>query len=423
MTTLFALVDCNNFYASCERVFNPRLKYQPVVVLSNNDGCVIARSNEAKALNIAMGAPYFQIEEFCRRHRVHVCSSNYALYGDLSRRVMDILQSHVAEVEEYSIDEAFLRFDGVQSPAQLMPMLQELQQIILQWTGIPVSIGLAPTKVLAKVANHVAKKQTQQHIFGLLDKSTARRILASFAVEDLWGVGRRWAEQLQRLGVVTAWELSQLPAKRIRQHFSVVMERIVLELSGTVCLELEAPSAREQIVVSRSFGKPVTSLEELREAAGCYAARACEKLRRQGSVAGIIDVFLMTNAFANQPYYSQAAQFSCPVPTDDTRIVLQKVGEGLAAIFREGLAYKKVGVRLYRLTNKQQQQMDLLAAPSSANASRAADLMAIVDDINQTFGKNSLFYAVQGVERDWQMRRQFCSPSYTTNWQQLLKVS
>lgn len=419
---MFALVDCNNFYASCERVFNPKLKYQPVVVLSNNDGCVIARSNEAKALNIAMGAPYFQIEAFCRQHRVHVCSSNYALYGDLSRRVMDILQAQVEQVEEYSIDEAFLQFHKVTQPQDLLAIARQLRRMILQWTGIPVSIGIAPTKVLAKVANHIAKKQTQQHVFGLFDKETERRILSSFAVEDLWGVGRQWAQRLQQQNVLTAWELRQLPPKRLRQSFNVVMERLVTELRGVSCLPLEEMAPRQQIVVSRSFGKQVAELDELREAASCYAVRACEKLRRQGSKAGAVELFLMTNAFSENPYYANSVHHPFVIPTDDTRQILAFVEQGLSKIYRAGFSYKKVGVRLFKLNEGEQQQGDLWSRPSPEDSNRAAELMSVVDEINQTLGKNRVFYAAQGVERDWQMKRQFCSPSYTTNWQELLKV-
>ena len=417
---IYALVDCNNFYASCERVFNPSLRHQPVVVLSNNDGCVIARSNEAKALNIPMGAPYFQIKSFCQAHQVAVCSSNYALYGDLSRRVMDILQAHVEHVEEYSIDEAFLRFDTLTQPKELIAVALQLRQIIVQWTGIPVSIGLAPTKVLAKVANHVAKKQTQTNVFGLWDTKGIQHVLANFAVEDVWGVGRRWAKRLNELQIVTALELSRSSEKRIRQQFNVVLERIVLELRGQSVLDLEQLAPRQQIVVSRSFGEEQEGFQALQEAASCFAARAAEKLRRQNSVARAVELFITTNPFSDTPRYVAAESVAFVTPTDSTPVILAAVTEQLKKLYRPGFSYKKLGIRLGPLQDKQQVQYDCF---SGQDNQKSAELMSALDQINQRLGKDSLFYASQGVERAWQMKRQFCSPCYTTRWDELLKVN
>lgn len=417
---IYALVDCNNFYASCERVFNPNLRHRPVVVLSNNDGCVIARSNEAKALNIPMGAPYFQIKSFCQAHKVAVCSSNYALYGDLSRRVMDILQQHVEQVEEYSIDEAFLRFDTLTQPKDLMAIALELRQLIFQWTGIPVSIGLAPTKVLAKVANHIAKKQTQSNVFGLWDAKKIQHALASFPVEDVWGVGRQWAKRLAAMQILTAWELRCAFEKQIRQQFNVVLERIVLELRGQSVLDLEQLAPRQQIVVSRSFGEEQADCQVLQEAATCFATRAAEKLRRQNSVARAVELFIMTNPFSDAPRYVAAESVMFVTPTDSTPAILAAVTEQLKKIYRPGFLYKKLGVRLGPLLAKQQVQYDCFSAQANQ---KSEALMMTLDQINQRHGKDSLFYASQGVEHAWQMKRQFCSPCYTTRWDELLKVN
>ncbi len=419
---VFALVDCNNFYVSCERVFNPKLKHQPVVVLSNNDGCIIARSNESKALGIAMGMPYFKIKHFCRQHHIQVYSSNYSLYGDLSQRVMDILKCHVEDVEEYSIDEAFLRFEIFRQAKDYIIIGQQLRNTIAQWVGIPVSIGFAPTKVLAKIANHVAKKQTQSNVFTLLDPQNCQRILSTFPITDIWGIGKKWSQKLNQLGIITAWELRNAPQKIIRRHFNVMMERIILELRGTPCLDLEIDEPRKEIVSSRSFAKDTSHLKDLREAISCYTARACEKLRQQNGYAGAVRVFVTSSRFDNHQHYSNAATNHFAEPTQDTRYILKRALTALEKIFLADIQYKKVGVMLLDISADKQSQVDLFAELSAADEQKSASLMKTIDTLNQRMGKNTIWLGSQGIERRWQMKRRYCSPCYTTRWDQLLKI-
>jgi DNA polymerase V len=420
---VFALVDCNNFYVSCERVFNPALKYRPVAVLSNNDGCVIARSNETKALGISMGTPYFKIKQFCAKHNVQIYSSNYTLYGDLSRRVMDILRSHVDNVEEYSIDEAFLRFDDFDRVDDLLEIGRVLRETVLQWVGIPVSVGFAHTKVLAKVANHIAKKQTQSNVFSLLDLENRKRILSSFTVGELWGVGSQWKKKLNAMGILTAWELQAAPEKLIRQHFSVLMERIILELRGIACDDLAIDQPKKEIVCSRAFGREVQALNDLKEAVSCYAARACEKLRRQKSCASAVKVFVTSNLFKSETYYSNAAICRFAEPTQDTRRVLKAAIAGLKKIYKQEISYKKVGVMLLDIVPIGQVQANLFSSELATQEKKSVSLMETMDLLNQQMGKGTLFLASQGFDRSWRMRRSLCSPCYTTRWDQLLRIN
>lgn len=420
--SLFALVDCNNFYVSCERVFNPRLRYKPVIVLSNNDGCVIARSDESKALGIKMGEPYYKIKSLCRQHHVHVYSSNYTLYGDLSQRVMAILRRHIEHIEIYSIDEAFLRIDHFNSMTDIYNIADTLRETILQWTGLPVSIGIAPTKVLAKAANHIAKKQTQSHIFMLTSPQEQRRILSTFPVKNIWGIGRQWSSKLNKIGIATAWELQTSSTTLMRKRFNVMMERIILELRGIACHDLAHNTLKKSIVVSRSFHQTVTSLDALNKAACFYAARACEKLRNQNSVTQHVHVFLKTSSFKYDYYYANAASFSLHSPSNDTRTITHAVKQILKKIYRPGLSYKKTGVMLLDLISENNIQTNLLEMSPPKNSIKSQRLMETIDLMNHNFGRNTVFLAAQGTHQHQAGSQSFKSPSYTTRWDQLLKV-
>ncbi|MBM3603127.1 MAG: Y-family DNA polymerase, partial [Alphaproteobacteria bacterium] len=320
MAKIFALVDCNNFYASCERVFDPALAKRPIVVLSNNDGCVVARSNEAKALGIKMGAPFFQQKAIIERHNVAVFSSNYTLYGDMSQRVMQSLRLLVPELEVYSIDEAFLRLDSLESLG-IATIVRDIRAKIGQWTGIPTSIGIAPTKTLAKIANHMAKKHTSSGIFDMRDGILQRQVMQNLAVEEVWGIATRWGTKLRAMGISTALQLRDSDAKKIRQHFGVVGERLVLELRGVSCLDLQQVAARKTIMSSRSFGKPVADYDSMMQAVATYVARACEKLRQQDYRAQGVYLYIRTSPFQD-PYYHNGAMIGLPSPTSDTGQVI-----------------------------------------------------------------------------------------------------
>lgn len=418
---LFALVDCNNFYVSCERVFNPKLEGRPVVVLSNNDGCVVARSNEAKALGIRMGAPWFQIEQEARRHGVLCFSSNYALYADMSARVMAVLGQFSPHQEVYSIDECYLGLSGLGSH-NLAAYGQEIRRRVMRWTGLPVSIGIAPTKTLAKMANHTAKKR-EQFVgvcdFGQFAPHALDALLGEIAVGEVWGVGRKSQLQLQRMGINTALELKQSNPRQIRGQFSVMLERTITELNGLSCIGLEEMNPeKKQIICSRSFGKPVTHLQDLSEAVSNYMIRAAEKLRSQESVAASISVYILTNAFKpEQPQYQSSFIIPLVKPEDDTRILVQAALKGLNQIYRKGCNYKKAGVVLMGLEPKHSRPQTLFDDP--ALESRSSRLMHLMDAVNARMGQDTLTLAAAGTRKTWRMRRSRKSPDYTTRWEEL----
>lgn len=416
---LFALVDCNNFYVSCERVFKPRLCNKPVVVLSNNDGCVIARSNEAKALGIPMGAPAFKFAEIFKKNRVIVYSSNYALYGEMSHRVMSTLSQFSPDMEIYSIDEAFLLFN--ERPPD--DYVNHIRQTVLQWTGIPVSIGLAPTKTLAKAANKYAKKHLpKQGYFILEDPSLQQKILTEFPVEDVWGIGKQITAFLRRNDIRTAWELACADDAWIRKNLSVVVLRTVWELRGISCLSLqEAAPPKKSIVCSRSFGTEVSTEEELAEALSTYTARAAEKLRGQESAASFIEVFLHTNRFKEGNFYANASQIVLTEPTDYTPHLIKLAKKCLHKIFKAGFTYKKVGVLLGGLVTSTSIQQDLFnqTRPSPEKRNR---LMEMLDQTNARYGADTLKLAAQGIEQGWKAKRSKCSSHYTTAWDDLLTI-
>ncbi|MFH7325877.1 Y-family DNA polymerase [Desulfurivibrio sp. C05AmB] len=422
MAGVFALLDCNNFYVSCERLFNPKLEGRPVVVLSNNDGCIIARSNEAKALGIKMGEPFFQCRHLIAAHQVEVFSSNYPLYADLSQRVMDILAQLEPEVEVYSIDEAFIRLPAA-SPAALRENGRQLRAKIRRQVGIPVAIGFGPTKTLAKVANRVAKKQPEQDgVFVLPEAGRERdQLLAALAVEDVWGIGHRSAAKLAARGIRTALALSQADEEWLRKRLTVTGLRTALELRGVSCLPLEqSPAPNKSIITSRSFGQPVTDLSGLREALATYVSVAAAKMREQHLNAGCLQVFLTTNRFRpGDPQYANSLTVALAQPTASTPALIGRATEALRRIYRSGFAYQKVGVVLLDLADAGYVQPSLFQPLRQGQEK----LMAAMDRINQRWGRDTLHSAATGFRKSWKNRQTSKSPAYTTSWYELPVVS
>ncbi|WP_373273534.1 translesion error-prone DNA polymerase V subunit UmuC [Vibrio parahaemolyticus] len=419
---VFALVDCNNFYASCEKLFRPDLKDTPVVVLSNNDGCVVARSREAKLLGIKMGVRVFQIKAEMQRHGILAFSSNYALYADLSSRVMRTLEDMAPRVEVYSIDEAFLDLTGIESALSLVEFGQQVRERIGHWIGITVCVGIAPTKTLAKLANHAAKKYpATQGVVDLTNPDRQRRLLALVPVDDVWGVGRRLSKRLNALGITTALDLANASPRAIRDQFSVVLERTVRELNGESCIELEEiPPTKKQIVCSRSFGAKVTQFELLREAVCEYATRATEKLRKEQQQAKVMTVFMRTSPFKdNEPQYSNSASGELLIPSCDTRDFIELANHLLKRIWKDGFRYAKAGVMLSDFYDPGMFQPGLFDDVSTRSNSQ--QLMSVLDIINQS-GAGKVFFAGQGTKKDWSMKREHLSPAYTTRWDQLPRV-
>ncbi|WP_366664186.1 translesion error-prone DNA polymerase V subunit UmuC [Vibrio alginolyticus] len=419
---VFALVDCNNFYASCEKLFRPDLKDTPIVVLSNNDGCVVARSREAKSLGIKMGVPVFQIKSEMQRHGILAFSSNYALYADLSSRVMRTLEEMAPRVEVYSIDEAFLDLTGIESAISLVEFGQQVRERVGHWIGITVCVGIAPTKTLAKLANHAAKKYpATQGVVDLTNPDRQRRLLALVPVDDVWGVGRRLSKRLNALGITTALDLANASPRAIRDQFSVVLERTVRELNGESCIELEEiPPTKKQIVCSRSFGVKVTQFELLREAVCEYATRATEKLRKEQQQAKVLTVFIRTSPFKdNEPQYSNSASGELLIPSCDTRDFIELANHLLKRIWKDGFRYAKAGVMLSDFYDPGMFQPGLFDDISTRSNSQ--QLMSVLDTINQS-GAGKVFFAGQGTKKDWSMKREHLSPAYTTRWDQLPRV-
>jgi DNA polymerase V len=419
MSGLFALVDCNNFYVSCERVFNPSLECQPTIVLSNNDGCVVARSPEAKALGIKMGIPAFQVKDTIAKHNVQVYSSNYDLYGDMSRRVMNSLNYFVPEVEIYSVDEAFLNLSGFSSlpPELLLRYNQFMRAKVRQWTGIPVSIGISTTKTLAKVASHVAK-QSERGVAELLTEKAQAEVLATLNVEDVWGIGKKLAVHLRSRGINTALQLRDANEETIRQAIGIVGVRVVLELRGISCLPLAImPVARHGITVSQSFGYPVESLAELKEAAAAYIAKAARKLRRENLAANLLGVYLTTNRFSHQTQqYSKSTTITLPVASNYTPELIQYASQAIEDIYQSGYRYKKVGILMSELVPAEQSQIALF---DERDRERARKLMQTVDEINLKLGQDAIKFAAEGIKQLWRLRSQHRSPRYTTCWEEL----
>ncbi|MGB9701647.1 MAG: Y-family DNA polymerase [Candidatus Kapaibacteriota bacterium] len=413
-TQKIAIVDCNNFYASCERVFNPKLVGKPIVVLSNNDGVVIARSDEAKALGIKMGEPFFKVEQLIKKNDIKVFSSNYTLYGDLSARVMMILESFSPEVEIYSIDEAFLKINGIEEKAQTEYLIK-IRNTIKQWLGLPVSVGLAQTKTLAKLANRIAKKNKQFNgVLNFFEYNDLSPFLEQVAVEDVWGIGRQYSSMLHRNGIHNALEFSKLESSWVKKKMTIVGLRTKLELNGINCIEIDnAPPPKKSIVSSRSFGEYLTEYNEVKEAVSFFVAKASEKLRAQYSACNSLTVFIRTNPFKNSPQYYNSAEIVLPYPMNSTNEMLPYANRALEKIFRDGFYYQKVGVLLMDFVPTKNLQISLFDPPSRINQIIATELM---DKMNKKYGSETLVYAAVGVKdkRRWAMKREKLSSHFTT---------
>lgn len=417
---VFALIDCNSFYASCERVFRPDLAKVPIVVLSNNDGCVIARSYDAKPF-IKMGEPYFQIKHKLRQHGIVAFSSNYALYGDMSERVMSLIESMVPAVEVYSIDEAFADLTGINS---LEPFGRQIRAQVLRCTGIPVGVGIASTKTLAKLANHTAKR-LQAHTGGVVDITDPVKrdwVLRNTDVAEVWGIGRRMKAHLDGIGIKSAMDLGKADPWTLRKNFSVVIEKTARELAGTPCLDLDEPDPpKQEICCSRMFGKRLTELAPIKEAVATYMMRASEKLRAQNSLCKKIRVSIRTGMFnPEEAKYANGVLVELPYPTNDVRLMTKMAVEALDRVFRPGFKYSKAEVMLLNLCQPGEYTGDLFAV---AQPSETDKVMKVLDQINNRWGRGTLRTASVPTNPDWGMRREMMSQSYTTKLDQLWKVS
>ena len=417
-----ALIDVNNFYVSCERVFNPKLEDKPVVVLSNNDGCVVARSNEVKALGVKMGQPWFELKNLAKKHGIIAYSSNYTLYADMSNRVMDVLGMFSPNQEIYSIDECFLDLTGF---SDLPRYGKEIRQRIKQWVGLPVCVGIGSTKTLAKLANHIAKKNSE--FDGVCDlnsmvmdqqESWFKRI----EVGEIWGIGRRLAPRLNAMGIQTVMDLQKASPASMRNRFSVIMEKIIRELNGTACIELEEVNPpKKEIVCSRSFGIKVTDLHSLEEAVSLYVSRAAYKLRCQSSYAGAVHVFINTSRF-NPPKecYANAIRIPLPSQTASTIFLTRAALWGLRRIYRQGYKYQRAGVMLAELVSADSRQNDLFSTISTGT--KSGRLMEVIDQVNDRMGAGTIRLASEGIKQSWSMRRESKSQNYTTDWNELLCI-
>ncbi|WP_040653004.1 Y-family DNA polymerase [Pseudogulbenkiania ferrooxidans] len=415
MTSCFAQVDCNNFYAACERVFNPALAGRPVVVLSNNDGCVVSRSAEAKRLGVPMGAPYFTLKGQLERQGVAVFSSNYALYGDLSNRAMRLLAGYARAQEVYSIDECFLDLSGEAEPLRLA---RRLRDALLQGLGLPACVGLGPSKTLAKLANHLAKQEAALEgvlDLGSLDATALLQRLEPVAVEEVWGIGRRLGERLRLAGIGSARQLAETERDWLQRRFGLVTARIADELRGVSCLALESLlEPRRSVMSTRSFGRKVTALAELQEAAAMHASRVAERLRRQGSLAH----FLRVGIRSGVPGWGRGGDASETVallpPSNDSRVLARAAQQAVARLWQRGVRYHKAGVMAFELVDAGQVQADLFAGdPLDAKSAR---LMQAMDAINQRMGRGTVRLLAEGTKQPWRMKQDHLSPCYTTRW-------
>ena len=418
---MIALADCNNFYASCERVFNPMIRNKPVVVLSNNDGCVIARSNEAKVLGIQMGAPAFKNRHIFKKYGVYIFSTNFALYGDFSSRVMSVLAEAVPQIEIYSIDEAFMDYSGLPEP---MEHALGLRNKVMQWTGIPTSIGIAETKTLAKVANRIAKKEVQSGVFWLHCPDMIRDYLKRLPVSKLWGIGRRYAEKLELYSIQTAYELTQRSDSWIQQHMSIVGLKMVQELRGIPCFELETAWQRKKsICTSRTFGEEVSHFSQLAQALSTYAAMCGAKLRKQGSCAGMVTIFIHTNPFKYQyrANYKGIRKIRLKTPTNDSLEIISAAVSALRSIYRSDCIYKKAGVIVSGIVPQSQVQLSFF--DDIGDIEKRHNLMRAMDSVNDSYGRMKVRFAVNGFERKWKLKQERLSPCYTTCMNELMQVS
>ena len=418
---IVALVDCNNFYVSCERVFNPKLNNKPVAILSNNDGCIVSRSQEIKDLKIPMGAPGFKYEALIKKNGGTLLSSNYALYADMSSRVMEVLAMFSPDIEIYSIDEAFLGFNGFKT-RNLAEFGNKIKRTVFQWTGIPVSVGISKTKTLAKVANHFAKRYSAfKGSLCLLNDERIANALAKTPVSEVWGIGRQYDKFLRQNKIETALQLRDADDTFIDHYLTSTGLKTVLELRGYSCIDLDdAPISKKSIVTSRSFGKQVSELSELQEAVSEYVTRAAEKLRKQNCVAGLLMVFLSTNRFKEGPQYNNSLSTTLFPPTAYTPDLIEKALNLLEELFLPGFEFKKAGVMLADIIPEKDVPLSFMEVNYLDD--KRKKLMETVDKLNRIYGQDTLFYASNGIKKDWKMRRAKLSPHYTTNWNDLPKV-
>ena len=415
-----ALIDCNSFYASCERIFNPKLIGKPIVVLSNNDGCIITRSIEAKALGIKMGEPYFKAKKVIEKNNVKVFSSNYALYGDISQRVMETLSSFSPDVEIYSIDEAFLSFNGFKN-YELNTYCKHIREIIKKWVGIPVSIGVSKTKTLSKIANHLAKKDLYYE--GVCILNTAQQIeiaLEKTNIEDVWGIGRRTSSFLKKYNINNAKEFLFLDRKWVRKNMGVVGEKTYFELKGISCIDLDlTQSNKKSCCVSRSFNEPIESLKDLEESISTYGARVAEKIREEKLVAESMNIFVLTNYFNKKDkQYSNSIKLQLPYPTNNNIQIIKKAMEGIRYIYKTGYRYKKAGIILHGLSSALTTKGLL-----DIDRDKSDYMMETIDKINSRYGDSVVKIASEGIEKKWIMKRDKVSPCYTTRFDHLVEVS
>lgn len=418
---MFALVDCNNFYASCERAFRPDLNGKPIVVLSNNDGCVIARSNEAKAIGIPMGAPAFKNEELFKKNDVKVFSANFPLYGDMSHRVMSILSEYTPEIEIYSIDEAFLKLNGLER-IDFNEYFKEVRAKVLKWTGIPISIGVAKTKALSKVANKIAKKFSDRTggVFIIDNDKKRNNALKWLDIDDVWGIGRRHAKRLKALKVNTAFDFTQLNDNYVKKHMTVVGLRLKRDLLGIPNLDIEEVKDKQNIATTRSFERDYTELEELKERVASFAVVCAEKLRRQNSCCQAIMVFIHTNGFRSElPQYSKNIVIKLPFPSNSSIELTKFSHQALEKIFREGYHYKKAGVIVLDLVPDNPRQIALFENSNPKHV----PIMKVMDNINDKYGQHTLKLAAQDPKRLWKMRQEKLSPRYTTDLNDIIKIN
>ena len=414
-----ALVDCNSFYASCERIFNPKLLGKPIVVLSNNDGCIITRSNEAKQLGIKMGEPYFKAKKIIEENNVKVFSSNYSLYGDISQRVMEILLGFSPDVEIYSIDEAFLSFKGFKN-YELSKYCKYIKKTINQWVGIPVSIGIGSTKTLSKIANHLAKKNDQyEGVCVLKEKKLVDEALNKTEIGEVWGIGKRISKFLRKHNVYTAKQFACLNRNWVRKNIGLFGEKTQLELQGVSCLDVDlTTTSKKSCCVSRSFSRPIEKVEELKESIANYGSRVAEKIREESLIAQSMSVFVLTNYFnKREKQYSNSVKLQLDYPTNNSMLIVKKAVEGIDRIFRQGYRYKKAGIILYELHNSSSVKGLL-----DYDRSRSESLMKSLDEINYRYGNSTLKIAAEGIQKDWRMQRKKISPCYTTRFNEIMVV-
>ena len=417
---LYALVDCNNFYVSCERLFDPKLEGKPVIVLSNNDGCAVSRSAEAKALGIKMGIPLFKIKDLVKSEKVLVRSSNYALYGDISARVDDVLSQFSPRIENYSIDESFLDLSDLSPETDLHDFGTQIRTTVLQWIGIPTCVGIGSTKTLAKLANHIAK--TTPAMRGVCHMTAARAddLFATIDVGEVWGIGNASVKQLKSIGVHTVLDLKRLDLKIARKLLTVTGERTVQELNEIACSDLELEAKPKQATaVTRSFGKAVLHYHDMQEAISFYAARAGEKLRKSKQECCHLTVFIRTNVFNHDPKYSASNSIRLPVPTNDSRVLMDYAMPILKSIWRGGYRYAKAGILLNDLVDEGCGQGHLFHASS---APKNSAVMHVMDRLNKQMGRGTVFQAAIGIKRDWALRADFHSPRYTSSWADIPKA-